>query len=107
MVERRIDFADACAYERFMGRWSRAVAPHFLRWIGPPLHARWLDVGCGTGILTESLLDLWGPALVIGIDPAAAQIEQASIGPAGARAKFQQADATSLPFADAHFDVAA
>ena len=106
-MEGRTAFADANAYERFMGRWSRAVAPHFLRWIEPPLRARWLDVGCGTGILTEALLDLCEPALVIGIDPASAQIEQASSGPVGARAKFQQADATNLPFEDAHFDIAA
>jgi len=107
MTEARIDFADADAYERFMGRWSRAVAPHFLAWIEPPRGARWLDVGCGTGILTEALLDLCEPASVIGVDPAGAQIEQASRGPAGARAKFQQADAMNLPFADGFVDIAA
>ena len=107
MATARIDFADASAYERFMGRWSRAVAPHFLRWIEPRRHARWLDVGCGTGILAEALLDLCEPASVIGIDPAPAQIEQASRGPAGLRAKFQQADAVNLPFPDASFNIAA
>lgn len=107
MAESRIEFADAGAYERFMGRWSRAVAPHFLRWIKPPRRMKWLDVGCGTGILAEAVLDLCEPASVIGIDPAGAQIEQASRGPAGARAKFQRADAMSLPFPDASFDIAA
>lgn len=107
MAEARIDFADAGAYERFMGRWSRAVAPHFLRWIEPPPGARWLDIGCGTGILTEAMLDLCEPASVVGIDPVRTQIEQAVGGPAGARAKFQQADATSLPFTDRSFDISA
>jgi ubiquinone/menaquinone biosynthesis C-methylase UbiE len=107
MPEARIDFADASAYERFMGRWSRAVAPHFLRWIEPPPGARWLDVGCGTGIFTEALLDLCEPASVIGVDTAGAQIEQAARGPVGARAKFRQANAMSLPFPDASFDIAA
>jgi len=107
MAQARIDFADASGYERLMGRWSRAVAAHFLRWIKPPQGARWLDVGCGTGILSEALLDLCQPASVIGIDPAAAQIEQAARGPAGVRATFQQADAMSLPFADDAFDVTA
>ncbi len=107
MAQARIDFADASGYERLMGRWSRAVAAHFLRWIEPPSGARWLDVGCGTGILSEALVDLCQPASIIGIDPAAAQIEQATRGPAGARAKFQQADAMSLPFADDAFDVTA
>lgn len=107
MAEARFDFADGSAYERFMGRWSRAVAPRFLRWIAPPRRARWLDVGCGTGILAETLLDLCDPASVIGVDPAAAQIELASRGPAGGRARFQQGDAMNLPFADASFDIAA
>ena len=107
MAQTRIDFADANGYERFMGRWSRAVAGHFLQWIKPPPRAKWLDVGCGTGILTEAVLDLCAPASVIGIDPSSAQIEQASRGPAGARAKFQQADALSLPFPERSFDIAA
>lgn len=107
MAQTRIEFADASGYERFMGRWSRAVAARFLQWIEPPPGARWLDAGCGTGILTEAVLDACGPAAVTGIDPAGPQIEQASRGPASARATFRQADAMSLPFPDRSFDVAA
>lgn len=107
MAQARIEFADASGYERFMGRWSRAVAARFLRWIEPPRRARWLDAGCGTGILAEAVLDACEPAAVTGIDPARAQIEQASRGPASARASFRQADAMSLPFPDRGFDVAA
>ncbi|HEY6862917.1 MAG TPA: methyltransferase domain-containing protein [Burkholderiales bacterium] len=106
MKEARVDFADAGAYERFMGRWSRAVAPQFLAWLGPKPRARWLDVGCGTGILAEALLDLCEPASVTGIDASAAQVAQAARGPARERAKFRQADAAELPFADAAFDIA-
>lgn len=102
-----IEFADAGAYERFMGRWSRAVAPRFLRWIEPPARARWLDAGCGTGILAEALLHLCDPTSVVGIDPAAAQIEQSALRVQAPRARFEKADAMSLPFADASFDVAA
>ena len=106
MNEVRVDFADANAYERFMGRWSRAVAPQFLTWIGPGPRATWLDVGCGTGILAEALLDLCEPASVTGIDASPEQVAQASRGPAGPRASFRQADAMSLPFPDASFDIA-
>ena len=87
-----------------MGRWSRAVAPVFLDWIDAPRRATWLDVGCGTGILTEALLDLCDPASVTGIDPSAAQIDVASAGRAAQRARFRKADAMELPFADRSFD---
>jgi len=105
MSEVRIEFADGAAYERFMGRWSRAVAPQFLEWLDAPRVARWLDVGCGTGILTEALLSACRPLSVLGIDPAAAQIDLARRGSAGREAKFQQADAMSLPSPSASFDV--
>jgi len=107
MAEYTFDFDDSAAYERAMGRWSRAVAPVFLRWLVPPANARWLDVGCGTGILAHTLLELCSPASVVGIDPAAAQVEQASRGPAAGRASFKAGDACALPFADASFDVVA
>src|SRR5262245_11380772 len=107
MAEYTFDFDDSAAYERAMGRWSRAVAPVFLRWVAPPGNARWLDVGCGTGILAHTLLELCSPASVVGIDPAAAQVEQASRGPAAGRASFKVGDACALPFADASFDVVA
>jgi len=107
MGEPRIDFTDAGAYERSMGRWSRAVAPYFLQWIAPRPHASWLDVGCGTGILAEALLDVCEPASVIGIDVSAAQIRQVSDRLAGPRVKFQQADAMALPFRNASFDIVA
>jgi ubiquinone/menaquinone biosynthesis C-methylase UbiE len=102
-----MDFSDTNGYERFMGRWSRAVAPHFLQWIAPARRRKWLDVGCGTGILTEAVLDLCDPLAVVGIDQSTAQVQQASRGPAGQRAMFQQADAADLPFPDASFDIVA
>ena len=47
-------FDDSEAYEQFMGRWSREVGKAFLAWLQPPKGAHWLDVGCGTGILTRA-----------------------------------------------------
>jgi len=103
MTTAALDFADASGYECFMGRWSRAVAPHFLRWLKPRRRARWLDVGCGTGILTEAVLHLCYPVSVTGIDPAGAQIEQASRTLADPRVDLRQADAMRLPFPDSSF----
>jgi ubiquinone/menaquinone biosynthesis C-methylase UbiE len=101
------DFDDSTAYERAMGRWSRAVAPVVLRWLAPPANARWLDVGCGTGILAHTVLELCSPAAVVGIDSAAQQVAQASRGPAAGRASFEVGDACALPFPDASFDIVA
>jgi len=107
VAEAALTFDDSAAYERFMGRWSRAVAPVFLGWLGARPRATWLDVGCGTGVLAETLLELCAPASVAAVDPAAAQVKAAARGPAAGRATFQVADARRLPFPDASFDVVA
>ena len=44
------------AYEAYMGRWSRPLARAFVAWFAAPRGCRWLDVGCGTGALTEAVL---------------------------------------------------
>jgi ubiquinone/menaquinone biosynthesis C-methylase UbiE len=107
MAKALVQFDDAAAYERFMGRWSRAVAPVFLDWLAPRPGAGWLDVGCGTGILAEIVLQLCAPDRVHGVDPSAAQIAAAAQGPLAGRAQLQVADARRLPFADGSFDVVA
>ena len=107
MAEPPHSFDDSAGYERFMGRWSRAAAPVFLDWLAPPSGARWLDVGCGTGILTELVLDTCSPRAVFAVDPVEAQIDQACRRPAAQGANFRVADARVLPFPDAAFDVVA
>jgi len=99
-------FDDAGAYERFMGQWSRAAVPGFLDWIDAPRDARWLDVGCGTGILAEEILRSRAPSQVWAVDPAAAQAEQAASRLRG-RANVQVAAAEALPFGKGAFDVVA
>jgi len=100
-------FDDGAAYVRFMGRWSRAAGAVFLDWLAPPAGARWLDVGCGTGILTELILDGCSPAAVFAVDPAQAQIEHAGRQPVAQHANFGVGDAQALPFADSTFEVIA
>jgi len=62
-------WAEGAAYEPYVGGWSRPVAREFVAWLAVPPSARWLDVGCGTGTLTETILDHASPAQVEGVDP--------------------------------------
>lgn len=107
MVEIAPVFGEVEAYERFMGRWSRAAAAPFLQWLEAPAGAGWLDVGSGTGILTEAVLGAAAPATIVGIDPTPAQVMHAAEHVGDRRARFEVADARALPFADASFDVVA
>lgn len=100
-------FGDGAAYEQYMGRWSRAVGAIFLDWLAPPENAHWLDVGCGTGVFTQLVLDRCSPATVAAVDPSASQIEQTSGKPIAKRADFRVADAQQLPFPNEVFDVIA
>jgi ubiquinone/menaquinone biosynthesis C-methylase UbiE len=107
MAETTSHFDDGAAYECFMGRWSRSAGAHFLEWVAPPKGARWLDVGCGSGAVTELVLDRCAPSRVCGVDPSKAQIEYVSTRPLAQRGDFRVADAQALPFPDATFDVVA
>jgi ubiquinone/menaquinone biosynthesis C-methylase UbiE len=107
MAEIAHSFDDSAAYERFIGHWGRAAGAIFLDWLAPPEEACWLDVGCGTGLFTELILDTRLPATVVAIDQAKAQIDYALRKPTARRADFRVADAHALPFPDASFDVVA
>ena len=98
-------FDDGDAYERFMGSWSRAVGAVFLPWLSATAGACWLDVGCGTGVFTQMILDTSAPAEVFAVDPEPAQIDHARRQPSLARTNFQLADACALPFGEARFDI--
>jgi SAM-dependent methyltransferase len=98
-------FDDGDAYERFMGRWSRAVAEPFLHWLAPVPGGAWLDVGCGTGAFAAVVLDRAAPVSIMAIDPSPAQVAFATRRTADSRATFQVADAQALPFADGTFDI--
>ena len=81
------------AYERYIGRWSRQVAPLFLSWLNVASGRRWLDVGCGTGALSAAILDCCSPDSVVGVEPSEAFLETANESLNG-RAVFHQGSAT-------------
>lgn len=93
-------------YEDYVGRWSRGVAARFVEWLGLPADSRWLDVGCGTGALSRTILEIAGPQRVAGIDQAEGFVRFASGSVADERVSFQVGDAQSLPFSAGEFDVA-
>jgi SAM-dependent methyltransferase len=105
MPEVKITFDAADDYERYMGRWSRAIGEKFLSWLGAPPEARWLDVGCGTGAFSELILRNAAPASLTGIDPSPEQI--AFVRKQVPGHTFQVGDSMALPFGDHEFDVVA
>ncbi|MET8084693.1 methyltransferase domain-containing protein [Micromonospora sp. NPDC005237] len=98
-------WADADAYEAYVGRWSRLVAGDFVRGLAVAPGRHWLDVGCGTGALTSTVLGEADPARITGIDPSAGFIAQARARVQDACASFHVGDARALPVADRAVDV--
>ena len=92
------------AYERFMGRWSRLVAPQLVEFAGIRDGERVLDVGTGTGVLAASILERCPGARVTGIDPSESYVAHARGQSAGLPLTFDVADAQSLPYDDDSFD---
>ncbi len=100
-------WASGAAYESYVGRWSRLVAADFLAWLAIPQDARWLDVGSGTGALTEAILARAEPASVIGVDPSLAFVDHARAAITDPRASFVVGTADSTHLEDGAVDVAA
>lgn len=91
------------AYDAFMGRYSAELAPVFADWAGVEPGQTALDVGCGSGILTEELARRLGAASVSAIDPSplveacTARVPDADV---------RRGAAEDLPWPDGTFDVA-
>lgn len=99
-------WSSGLSYDAFVGRWSRRLAPGLVAWAGVPPGARVLDVGCGTGALTEALLAT-RPSSLVGVDLSPAFVEEARRRHGAAGARFEVADAREIPLPDASVDVAA
>ncbi len=103
--EQRSIWAGGAAYDRFMGRWSRLVAEAFVAWLAAPARARWLDVGCGTGAVTQTIDNRAAPERIIGLDPSAEQVLQARAQTGSDRVHFLVGDILATPWPRHWFDV--
>jgi SAM-dependent methyltransferase len=93
------------AYEPFIGRWSRAIAREFVRWLRPDRGRRWVELGCGTGALTHTILAEANPAGVVATDRSRDYVSYARAGAPGPGGWFLVGDAAWLPLSDRAADV--
>lgn len=94
------------AYEPFIGRWSRFVGNAFVDWLAVPPDMRWLDVGCGTGVLTQVILEHGLASRAVGIDPSEGLLAYAREKEQHPAVNFRLGSAESLPVTAGSFDAA-
>lgn len=97
-------FSEAEAYERFMGRWSRQLAPLFVEFADPPGSSTILDAGSGTGALAMVLQSLLPTSRVTGIDPSRVYVDYARANNSDPMITFEVGDARRLGFENDSFD---
>jgi ubiquinone/menaquinone biosynthesis C-methylase UbiE len=93
-------------YEGYVGRWSRRVAQAFIKRMAVANGGRWVDVGCGTGAVTETILAQGDPASVVGVDPSDTFVAFAREHVTDPRATFEVGDGATLPVPDHAADAA-
>lgn len=91
-------------YEVYMGRWSRAVAPLFLDWVGADRNRDWLDLGCGTGALSAAILARCDPKSVVALDLSDTFVARARESVIDARVEFRVGSAEPLDLPSASRD---
>jgi SAM-dependent methyltransferase len=97
-------FSEGDAYERFMGRWSRDLAPLLVRFAGVRDGDALLDIGSGTGALAGALATAAPASRIVGIDPAADYVALAQARHANDHVQFEVGDAQRMRFEDRQFD---
>jgi len=97
-------FTGSEAYERFMGRWSRGMAPALLAFAGLEEGESVLDVGSGTGAIAAAVVTATRSTRVVGIDPSGAYVSYAAHRTRSDRATFEEGDGQQMRFPDHSFD---
>lgn len=80
------------------------MAPVFLKWLRLPSGLAWLDLGCGTGALSEAIINNCQPLSLTGIDPSPGYLDKAKKKLQG-KGSFTPGTASSIPAQDNAFDV--
>lgn len=99
-------FTNAYAYDKFMGRWSRLIAPHLAEFAGiPDSGGKILDAGCGIGVLAFAIAEFRPRCQVVGIDISQEYISYAkSRNNYSDRVHFEIGNVQNLAFPDAAFN---
>jgi ubiquinone/menaquinone biosynthesis C-methylase UbiE len=95
---------DGDKYDRFMGRYSRKLAPPLIEFAGVDAGMAVVDVGCGPGALTERLVERIGAENVAAADPSEPFVTAAAERARGADVRLAAAE--ELPWEDDRFDAA-
>jgi SAM-dependent methyltransferase len=105
-ARRSDNWQNAALYEQFVGRWSRRVAVDFLTWLALPQGLAWLDIGCGSGAISQTILARNAPRRLTCLDRSAGFAAATRANTQDKRSSFLVADGLSLPFARESFDAA-
>lgn len=97
-------FGESASYEKFMGRWSRQLAPLLVQFAGVRAGDAVLDVGSGTGSLAAAVREAAPSARVVGIDPSAAYVAYAGSQLPQDGFRFVVGDAQKMDFPDDSYD---
>ena len=100
----RAVWTSGAAYDAYIGRWSRLLAREFVAWLALPPRARWLDIGCGSGALTQTILAFADPEAITGMDASAAFVAYARAQTPDPRSRFVVGDARAIGEAASAYD---
>jgi SAM-dependent methyltransferase len=84
------------SYDAYMGRWSRLIAPGFLDRLALQSGLDWLELGCGTGVLTKAIVDRYAPRSMLALDPSEGFIASARQKVPGDHLAFRVGNAEAL-----------
>lgn len=98
-------WASGEAYEGNVGRWSRKVAPQLLSWLAVPPDQVWLDIGCGTGALSQTILHTIEPRALTCFDRSTGFIGHIRAHVDQQHVRCVIGDAQAMPFVSSTYDV--